>query len=82
MLLYQRAEQDIDFMPSKSSFILFHGLQTDLMVLPVGIRSGNIVIICFASFKLLEILDISQIQIIFYMYIFLGLEKANKYMCT
>lgn len=38
MLFYLRAEQDIDFMPNKSSFILFHGLKTDMPVLlPQGI---------------------------------------------
>lgn len=38
MLFYLRAEQDIDFMPNKSSFSLFCGLKTDLAVLlPQGI---------------------------------------------
>jgi len=35
MLFCLRAEQDIDLMPNKSSFILFYGLKIDLPVLLV-----------------------------------------------
>lgn len=51
MLFYLRAEQDTDFKPNKSSFILFHGLKTDLLVLlPQGIMKWKYCyLICILS---------------------------------
>lgn len=50
MLFYLRAEQNIDFMPNKSSFILFHGLKNDLPVLlPQGIMKWKYYLVYILS---------------------------------